>query len=394
MQNFEFIKTNGMLEIKAPYNEVFIRLVRAINGREWDHIKKVWRVPDCAENFEILIKVIKELGGVYKIISPENVSSSKSVIGARLDLLQTISFNENNVDDHNGRDNSQKGKTVLSVERNLWLEKFSREMRLLKYSPKTIKTYCGYINELIEYSMKPSDAITVEDITAFMGHLADNRSFSASSLNIVINAVRLFFKNVSHGNIDYKIKRPRKDKKLPVILAVDEVVRIIDSTTNFKHRLLLMAVYSAGLRVSEAVSLKLSDIDFGRNIITIRAGKGRKDRTALLSDIFRKSLAEYEKIEKPREWIFPGHSADEHISVRTAEKVFENALNKSGIKKHASIHALRHSFATHLLENGIDIRYIQKLLGHANVKTTEIYTHVSNRHLLGIKSPLDRIFKE
>jgi site-specific recombinase XerD len=392
MQIFEFTRTNGMLEIKTPYNSAFVKLVKTISGREWDPAKKIWRVPDSAENFEILITEIKKLGGVCNVINAATPSVKKSDINKNFYPPQAIPiFDDNAVKDN---DRKSKAEEKDGARRSNWLEKFGREMRLLKYSQKTIKTYCGYINELINHSMKSPELITSEDITAFMEHLVDNRAFSASTLNIAINAFKFFFKSINHDNLDYNIKRPRKDKKLPVILAVNEVAAIFDSTTNFKHRLLLMAAYSAGLRVSEVVSLKLSDIDLERNLITIRAGKGRKDRIALLSNTFRKSLAEYEKIEKPGEWLFPGHSAGTHIAVRTAEKVFENALKKSGIKKRASIHTLRHSFATHLLESGIDIRYIQKLLGHANVKTTEIYTHVSAKHLISIKSPLDKIFKE
>ncbi len=388
MQIFDFIRINGILEIKAPYNAAFIKFVKTISGREWDPTKKVWRIPDNDKIFEMLINEIKKLGGICNISNATTPCVKNSDINKNFNLPQVIPI----VDDDAGLKSETKEKDVAGWGR--WLENFGREMRLLKYSQKTIKTYCGYVTGLINHSMKSPELITSEDLATFMEHLVDKRAFSASSLNIAINAFKLFFKSINHDNLDYNIKRPRKDKKLPVILAVNEVAAILDSTTNYKHRLLLMAAYSAGLRVSEVVSLKISDIDFERNLITIRAGKGRKDRVTLLSNAFRKSLDEYEKFEKISEWLFSGHSAGTHLSVRTAEKVFENALKKSGIKKHATIHTLRHSFATHLLESGIDIRYIQKLLGHANVKTTEIYTHVSAKHLISIKSPLDKIFKE
>ncbi len=187
----------------------------------------------------------------------------------------------------------------------------------------------------------------------------------------------------------YEIKRPRKDKKLPVVLSKEEVAKIINSVDNVKHKAILMLVYSAGLRVGEVVRLKTEDIDSKRMLIHIKGAKGRKDRYTLLSEIALGILREYWRQYKPQKWLFEGARKDRYITTRTVDKVMEHACTKADINKDVSVHTLRHSFATHLLEGGTDLRYIQELLGHQSSKTTEIYTHVSTQSLGKIKSPLD-----
>ncbi len=162
----------------------------------------------------------------------------------------------------------------------------------------------------------------------------------------------------------YEVKKPRKDKKLPVVLSKEEAAKIISSVNNIKHKAILMLVYSAGLRVGEVIKLKPADIDSKRMLVFIKGAKGRKDRYTLLSEATLKNLREYWKKYKPIKWLFPGPDKERHITIRTAQRIFEMACQKARIKKQVTIHSLRHSFATHLLENGIDLRYIQELLGH------------------------------
>lgn len=189
----------------------------------------------------------------------------------------------------------------------------------------------------------------------------------------------------------YEVKRPRKDKKLPVVLSKEEVAKIISSVDNIKHRAILMLVYSAGLRVGEVVRLKPEDIDSKRMLIHIKGSKGRKDRYTLLSEKTLEVLRAYWKKYKPEKWLFGGAREGRYLSIRSVQKIFEQACKRAGIRKEITIHGLRHSFATHLLEGGTDLRYIQELLGHKDSKTTEIYTHVSTQSLGKIKSPLDSI---
>ncbi len=274
------------------------------------------------------------------------------------------------------------------------VQKFENELKSRRYSKSTIKSYIYHVEKFIEFIAKPSCYTTEEDIKSYVLTLAKNSDFSTSTMNIAINAIKFFLSEVLEKNyIVSVIKRPRKDKKLPVILSCEEVKKLLSAVQNFKHNLLLKIIYSSGLRVGEAVNLKFSDIDFDRRLLKVRSGKGRKDRYTIISNAALDSLKIYMQTYKPGDWIFPGTDAQSPITTRTAEYIFKAALNKAKINKNAAIHALRHSFATHLLENGIDIRYIQQLLGHVNLKTTEIYTHVSTKHIDKIISPLDNILR-
>jgi site-specific recombinase XerD len=189
----------------------------------------------------------------------------------------------------------------------------------------------------------------------------------------------------------YEVKRPRKDKKLPAVLSKEEVAKILDSVDNIKHKAVLMLTYSAGLRVGEVVRLKPEDIDGKRMLIHIKGAKGRKDRYTLLSRTALEILRQYWRKYKPEKWLFGGAKEGRHLSIRSVDKIFRNACDKDGINKDVSVHTLRHSFATHLLEGGTDLRYIQELLGHVHSKTTEIYTHVSTKSISKIQSPLDTL---
>jgi site-specific recombinase XerD len=184
------------------------------------------------------------------------------------------------------------------------------------------------------------------------------------------------------------MKRPQQ---LPVVLSREEVSKLLQVTSNLKHKALLMAAYSAGLRVGEVVRLKVSDIDSRRMQIRVTAGKGAKDRYTLLAETALTVLRDYFRAYKPKDWLFPGERPTDHLSERSAERIFERAKAGAGIQKPATFHTLRHSFATHLLEEGVDIRYFQELLGHGTVKTTERYTHVTRKGMERIKSPLDNL---
>ncbi len=191
------------------------------------------------------------------------------------------------------------------------------------------------------------------------------------------------------------IPRPRKERKLPAVLSEIEVLKILEAVRNLKRRALLMLIYSAGLRVSEVVRLQVDDIDAGRRLLRVHAGKGRKDRYSVLSEIALQALREHWKAYKPKgKWLFAGAKDGSHLTARSAEKIFEQVAKNAGIKKNVSIHTLRHSFATHLLESGTDLRYIQELLGHKRSETTQIYTHVMRKDLARIRSPLDKLVRE
>lgn len=216
--------------------------------------------------------------------------------------------------------------------------------------------------------------------------------YSISMQDQVINAIKFFYEMILERPREYyHVERPRNERKLPVVLSGEEVREILIQVKNIKHKCLLMLIYSGGLRIGEALNLKPTDIDSKRMLIHIRTSKGNKDRYVTLSKHLLDILRIYYKAYKPKKWLFEGPNGNQY-SYRSSVNIFNRAVSKAGIKKQVSLHTLRHSFATHLLEDGTDLRIIQVLLGHNSSKTTEIYTHVSGAQLQKIKSPLDNLF--
>jgi site-specific recombinase XerD len=270
-----------------------------------------------------------------------------------------------------------------------WVKKLEAELRSRKYSRKTMGSYIYYNKAFCRTIQKRPEEVSSGDIQRYLVQLDKVRDLSTSSMNLAISSLKFFYRNVLRNDIIREQHRPRHDKRLPTVLSKQEVKRILECEGNPKHRLLLMLAYSSGLRVSEVVSLKREHVDLSRKTIFIRAGKGRKDRYTLLSRRAADFVENYCSLYNITGWLFPGISAAGHLSIRAAQNIFEKALKKSQISKPASIHSLRHTFATHLLESGTDVKYIQELLGHASLKTTERYTHVARHDILTIQSPLD-----
>jgi site-specific recombinase XerD len=270
-----------------------------------------------------------------------------------------------------------------------WAEKLERELRSRKYSRKTIQSYISRNRVFCRDIQKRPEEVSPGDIKNYLVSLDKERDLSASTMNLTISSLKFFYNNILKRDITREQHRPRHDKRLPAVFSKSEIMRILDNEPNPKHRLLLMLVYSSGLRVSEVVALKKDHVDFNRRTLFVHAGKGRKDRYTLLSDRAAQFIKDYCGLYTIEDWLFPGLPASRHLSVRAAQSIFNKTLEKAQINKTASIHSLRHTFATHLLESGTDIKYIQELLGHASLKTTERYTHVASRSLLQIQSPLD-----
>ena len=273
-----------------------------------------------------------------------------------------------------------------------WQIKLETELRSRKYSPHTVNLYLYFNRLLCNTIRKTPEEISPEDIKQFLAGIEKKKEYSASSINLAISALKFFYKEIfKNGNVNEQ-RRPRHDKRLPMVLSKNEISKILSILNNPKHRLLLILTYSSGLRVSEVVALKREHIDLSRGIIYVKQGKGRKDRCTIISQKAACLIAEYFSSHNIQTWLFPGQPVSHHLSVRSAQKIFDNAIRQSNIHKEVSIHSLRHTFATHLLENGTDIRYIQALLGHSSIRTTERYTHIAQTNLLNIQSPLDTIF--
>lgn len=271
-------------------------------------------------------------------------------------------------------------------------EQMTRDLDLRGFSPKTKDSYLRQIKSYSCHFMKSPEQLGDIEIKEYLHYLIIGKKLSQSAVSTAYSALKFFYETTLKRDwVSFKIPTTKKQKKLPVVLSREEVKRIFDVTRNIKHRTILMTIYAAGLRVSEAANLKLVDIDSKRMQIKVEQGKGKKDRYTLLSKSNLEILRIYWNAERPKHWLFSGVINESPISERTIQKVFEKAVKRAGIKKKVSVHTLRHSFATHLLESGTDIYHIQQLLGHASVKTTSVYIHVSQHDSLKITSPLDSI---
>jgi site-specific recombinase XerD len=335
-------------------------MVKTIEGRRWHPDKKYWSFPHSEDILKKILSVFKD----------ENID---------LDSTLQVPFEQ------------KSDKQVPNQARIT--EKVMNELKLRGYSQKTQKAYLHHIGRYIGYFAKDPKELDEKHIRDYMLHLIDTEKVSrAYHDQAAVSAVKFLYDHVLNmPKTVGSLPRPRKEKKLPIVLSREDVIRIFESVNNIKHKAILMLAYSAGLRVSEVVKLRVQDIDTKRNMIHIKGAKGRKDRYTVLSEVALRVLREYWKVYQPKNWLFPGPKQNSHLTTRTVEKILEDASQKAGIAKHVTVHTLRHSFATHLLEGGTDLRYVQELLGHKSSKTTEIYTHVSKKSIGKIVSPLDNL---
>lgn len=278
---------------------------------------------------------------------------------------------------------------ALSVKLGKDLEKFKRWLQQKRLSQNTVNTYFEVSTTYLRFcELKNLNPFSQKSIEIFNYEYIYKSGKSISYQNQCINGIKKYFEYHKIDILSIHIERPRKEKKLPEVLSIYEIKEILQNTGNLKHRALLSLLYSAGLRIGEALNLKISDIDSKRMLIHIKQAKGKKDRYTLLSNNFLKLLREYYIAYKPKDYLFEGRDEVKYTN-SSAQAVLKKALQKSNINKKVTLHTLRHSFATHLLEKGTDIRYIQELLGHSSPKTTMIYTHVTESSIKNIKNPFD-----
>ena len=278
----------------------------------------------------------------------------------------------------------------LSDDEVVLLNRIESELKLRGYASKTQKSYMGYCRRFLQWK-RDFRGDRRDEVRSHLEWLLD-RGVSRSAFNIAYSALSFLYGEVLKQPASLEgLRRPRSGRQLPEILSQREMLRLLDSLRNPKHRVILALVYAGGLRVGEVVRLKVGDIDSDRMLIRVRQGKGRKDRYTLLPRSILEDLRSYWKAYRPSTWLFPGARDGRHLTERSVQKVFSRAVAAAGIRKRVTVHTLRHSFATHLLEGGTDLRYIQELLGHRSSKTTEIYTHVQRKDLVRIESPLDTL---
>jgi integrase/recombinase XerD len=352
--------------VRFSYDTVLINCIKSIKEAQWNPNDKAWIIPNDKEMTDMLFKTFKGIAWIHL------KRNHKTPI-------------------------IREEKTVLVDERQKNIGKlpeisaFIDYLNSKRYSFNTVKTYSEALDVFLKFmSPKPIEYIENSDVIRFNNDYILSKGLSASYQNQVVNAIKLFFEKIRNRKLNIEeLHRPRGEKKLPNVLSKEEVKKILEAPVNLKHKVLLCLIYACGLRRSELLNININDIHRNRMVLIIRQSKGKKDRIVPISEKLLEMLSDYWKQYKPKIWLFEGQKEGEKYSEKSLENVLKQSLAKAGIKKPVSLHWLRHSYATHLLENGTDLRYIQELLGHNSSKTTEIYTHVSTKSIQKIKSPFD-----
>jgi len=374
------MNTSPMVKLKASFHNekeviqvIFERsdeitqLIRSKLSIRWSKTMNCWYVPFSKTITNELFQLLKNKAYLdYSELSVNEAIEKNETSGL-------TKFNE------------PKAETLKKIE------ELKQWMRSRRYSESTIGTYTDALRTFLRYTGDKSiSEIGNQDIILFNNHYILANKLSASYQNQVVNAIKLFFKIVENKNIDIElIHRPKRSKVLPNVLSKEEVKAILSAHNNLKHKAMLSLIYSCGLRCGELISLKPEHVDSKRSVLVIKQAKGRKDRIAPLSTKIIEMLRQYFLTCKPKVYLFEGQKEGEPYDISSLQKVLKQSLQKVNIQKPVTLHWLRHSYATHLLENGTDLRYIQEILGHRSSKTTEIYTHVSTKSLQKIVSPFD-----
>lgn len=382
-------KLEDYITVKVIYSEEIVERLKLVGTGRWDPELRVWKFPLYKE------AELRELAQIQEARENARMNPAKYSAASRVKRSKSSDRGTNDMKTSNstGTKDIKTSNDLKMVDYSNYIVKNTSKLReyLIRkgYSKKTIKSYVNHLNRFLEYSKGKDD---FESINSYLLYLLDFKSSSHTYANQAINAIKISLKIQGKSESEIMtIVRPKKEKTLPKVLSQDEVKKIFEATINVKHKTMLMLGYSCGLRVSEVASVRVIDIDSSRMIVLIKQSKGRKDRITTLSEKMLIQLREYHVQYKPKEWLFENPDRSSHITTRTIQRVFNDAKDKAKIKKEATFHSLRHSYATHLLEAGVDLRYIQELLGHNSSKTTEIYTHVSTKSLRGIINPLDRL---
>lgn len=353
--------------VKFRYNQPLIDHLKKLEGHRWSASRKSWHFPDTPGMVE---KIKTHFKGLAQI---EDKTRNMPSIN-RKGLLKTRNISE-------------------STQKHL--QSFVKYLRGKRYSESTVHTYSVFIADFMDYlKNKDINAIDNRDVALFCEDVLVPFNYSVNSQRQFISAVKQLKAYMPQLQIDdFTLERPRKTMILPTILSKEEILRLLVNTRNLKHRAALTLLYSSGLRISELINLELSNINTERRQVFVRSGKGRKDRVVIFAESFLPMMKNYLATYRPQKYFIEG-KPDQKYSAESVRSIVKRSARLAGITKRVTPHTLRHSFATHLLENGVDIRYIQELLGHSSPKTTMIYTHVSRKDILSIQSPLDTAIKQ
>jgi integrase/recombinase XerD len=349
-------RKESQLLLRFSFHSELVALVKSIKNTFWSKTINAWYLKDSQENLDLILSVFKNITAV---------DTSK--------ISKKILFKRN-----------------LTASQKKLLNNFYLFLKGKRYRPSTIQTYTFFVADFINFHSKTSlEELTNRAVELFIETVFMERNYSVSSQRQFISALKIFILFYPHTKINNLVlERPKRSRKLPSVLSQEEVLKIIQCTQNIKHRAILALIYSCGLRISELVNLKLIDFHIERKQLIVKNGKGRKDRYVSLADSFLPLLSNYYHSYKPQIYFVEGKNGGTY-SPESVRQFLKKSCLKAQIKKTVTPHTFRHSYATHLLENGVDIRYIQSLLGHAKPETTMIYTHVKRKDLMDIQNPLD-----
>jgi len=354
--------------------------LKRIPGHRWNPERKQWSFPDNDETRKALAEIVglppapppKMLA-----VKPKDPSAAPSPQEKRKRYVP-------------GRD-----KPLTLEPGDPLIKRVDAELVLRGMKYETRKCYNQHLRNFFAWLTQANveaEKATADQISGYIVWMASSGRFSVAYCRQARAVLVFLYDTVLKQSAKVRdLPRMKRVRQLPVVLSREEVLRLFKVTSNLKHKALLVLAYSAGLRVGEAVRLKVNEIDGKRMQVRVTAGKGAKDRYTLLAETAREVLRDYYRAYKPKDWLFPGDDPTDHLSTRSAQEVFQDARRKAGITKPVTFHTLRHSFATHLLEDGVDMRYIQELMGHDSIETTERYTHVTERGMQKVKSPLDNL---
>lgn len=373
-------KNANVVKIVFEKNEEILKKLKKVPHLRWSQTMKSWHVPLSAT-------LTQELFALLNPIAYLDYSDLKKGKPKNFSLRPVgITISKTSV-----ADSPVKELNALSEDLEVRVKAFASWMRSRRYSESTVGTYSEALRIFLRYHYnKIPEQISNEDLIDFNNNYILHNKLSASYQNQVVNAVKLFFRTIQQRSMEVElIHRPKTAKLLPNILSKEEMKNLLAAPTNVKHRAMLSLIYSCGLRCGELLRLKFEHVDAQRNLLLIKQSKGKKDRIVPLSNKTIGLLRDYYKAYSPKVFLFEGQIAGTMYDDRSLQQVLKQNILKAGIAKPVTLHWLRHSYATHLLESGTDLRYIQEILGHSRSTTTEIYTHVSTRNIQNVISPFD-----
>ena len=390
------------IAITAPLLQNINNLLRQLPAIKFSKTHKCWLVPLSRENYKTVYHQLMAFAqldtGAMKKWFTENSAATNIKPVAELPVEKKKPINKNHTIIKAAAEPLKNNTEALlpSTLNSALLRDMLQLLQLKSYSESTQRTYIGEMAQFLQHIKKqPAESFTVKRLKDYLQYCYTTLKLTENTIHSRMNAMKFYYEQVlKRDKFFWEIPRPKKRTILPKVISEEKIIKALFGVENIKHKTILVTAYSAGLRVSEVVSLRVTDIDSDRMQIAIRGAKGKKDRMATLSLFALQLLREYVTLYKPKIYLFEGLDKDKHYSSRSAQTIFNNAIIGLNLPESISFHSLRHSYATHLLENGTDIKYIQDLLGHSDIKTTLRYTHVSIKALAKIESPLDKIMRK